>query len=105
VANQPDASLVRRFRTSSSRNREIRWGQPLTNAKCWAGLPIWSDSDYLFGWVTETTARGDQSFARFAMGGFYKRGCQEKILLPFRRKGQLSDIQPPVCGSMCCPGA
>jgi len=43
VANQPDASLVRRFRTSSSRNREIRWGQPLTNAKCWAGLPIWSD--------------------------------------------------------------
>jgi len=30
--------------------------------------------------------------------GFYKRGCQEKTLLPYSQEGFFSDIQPLLCG-------
>src|SRR6266699_6735729 len=38
------------------------------------------------------------------MRGFYKRGCQEKTLLPPQERNQISDIplRPSDCNTICC---
>src|SRR6266571_7036063 len=63
------------------------------------------------------TARTEGSFLlswsdpRFNLGtepctkvGFYKRGCQEKTLLPPQERNQISDIplRPSDCNTICC---
>ncbi len=60
-----------------------------------------TEGSFLLGWSDPRLTLGTEPRAKV---GFYKRGCQEKTLLPPQERNQISDIplRPSDCNTICC---